>query len=244
MLYCCVRVCIRQKRTEQRTTRGRSLFFLSHHPRTIRALVQWRHGKFIGGKFKTSTLPYMLALKIHDDFLLPRCDIGQVIIFFLVWMVFNFGQDTFIDYLSKECGLAQVTSLMIFFSFNVVQPWASHFYCIPVSYCLLLECGLGQITSLFSCCAALDKTLLIDYHGGVAFTSLMIFFEGQWSRSMWIVFVYLCRPPVSSTNSMTSCTSARVQRGWCDIKWQPFAAWWALLKTCLNLLIIIYAGHR
>jgi hypothetical protein len=50
MLDCCVRVRIRQKRTEQRrntwygTTRGRSFFFLSHHPRSTRALVQWRHG--------------------------------------------------------------------------------------------------------------------------------------------------------------------------------------------------------
>jgi hypothetical protein len=34
--------------------------------------------KFIDGKFKTSTLPY-IAL---NNFLLPGCDLGQVIIFF------------------------------------------------------------------------------------------------------------------------------------------------------------------
>jgi hypothetical protein len=38
--------------------------------------------RFIGGKFKTSTLPYMLSKRFHDlNFLLPGCDLGQVIIF-------------------------------------------------------------------------------------------------------------------------------------------------------------------
>jgi hypothetical protein len=44
---------------------------------------------------------------------------------FLVLMVSNLRQDIFIDYLISECGLGQITaSLMIFFCFNVVQPWA------------------------------------------------------------------------------------------------------------------------
>jgi hypothetical protein len=54
--------------------------------------------------------------------------LGKSLSFFVVLNVCNHGQDTFIDYLILECGLGQVTSLMIFFSFNVVQPWARHFY--------------------------------------------------------------------------------------------------------------------
>jgi hypothetical protein len=121
---------------------------------------------------------------------------------FLVLMLCNLGQDTFIDYLISECGLRQVTSLMIF----LFQCCAALGRTLLLIILLpLLECGLGQITSLFSCCAALGKTLLIDYHGGVAFTSLIFFW-----RSMWIVlFMSLCRPHIP----WRQCTSARVLRG-------------------------------
>jgi hypothetical protein len=45
-----------------------------------------------------------------------------------VLMVCNLRQDTFIDYLTSECGLGQITaSLMIFFCFSVVQPWVRYF---------------------------------------------------------------------------------------------------------------------
>jgi hypothetical protein len=37
--------------------------------------------KFIGGKFKTSTLPCFQRVFTTLDFLLPGCDLGQVIIF-------------------------------------------------------------------------------------------------------------------------------------------------------------------
>jgi hypothetical protein len=84
--------------------------------------------KFIGGKFKTSTLPY-IALKIHDvKLLVAGVRPWASHYLFFVLMVCNLGQDTFIDYLTSDCGLGQVTSLMIFFSFNVVQPWARHLY--------------------------------------------------------------------------------------------------------------------
>jgi hypothetical protein len=64
----------------------------------------------------------------------------------LVLMLCNLRQDTFIDYLISECGLGQITaSLRTFFCFNVVQPWARHFYWI--SYCLYWTVA-GQITSL------------------------------------------------------------------------------------------------
>jgi hypothetical protein len=56
-------------------------------------------------------------------------------------------------------GKIKPTGIWYFF----VQPWAGYFYWL--SYFLLLDCG-REITSLFSCCAALGKTLLIDlYHG-------------------------------------------------------------------------------
>jgi hypothetical protein len=39
--------------------------------------------KFIGGKFKTFTLPYMLSKRFHDvKLLVAGCDLGQVIILF------------------------------------------------------------------------------------------------------------------------------------------------------------------
>jgi hypothetical protein len=59
-----------------------------------------------------------------------------------------------------------------------VRPWASHYLFLILMMCslgqdtfidyLIAFTGLaGQITSLFSCCAALGKTLLIDFTMGL-----------------------------------------------------------------------------
>jgi hypothetical protein len=39
--------------------------------------------KFIGGKFKMFILPYILSKRFHENFLLPGCDLGQIIVFLL-----------------------------------------------------------------------------------------------------------------------------------------------------------------
>jgi hypothetical protein len=64
----------------------------------------------------------MRSKRFHDVKLLVA---GASHYRFLVLMVCNLRQYTFIDYLISECGLGQImASPMIVF----VQPWAGHFY--------------------------------------------------------------------------------------------------------------------
>jgi hypothetical protein len=76
--------------------------------------------KFIGGKFKTSTLPYIRSKRFHDvKLLVAGARPWASHYLFLVLMLCNQRQSTFIG---------QITASLIFFGFKVVQPWAGHIY--------------------------------------------------------------------------------------------------------------------
>jgi hypothetical protein len=104
--------------------------------------------KFIGGKFKMSTLPYMLSKRLHDVKLLVA--LGKSFSF-LVLMVCNLRQDTFIDYLISECGLGQITaSLMIFFLFQCCAALGRTLLLIILLP--LLYCGRANHFTFFMLC--------------------------------------------------------------------------------------------
>jgi hypothetical protein len=70
--------------------------------------------KFIGGKFKTSTLPNEFSKRFHDVNLLVAGVRPLVSHYLFIGMQMrNLGQYTFIDYLISDCGVGQITSLMI-----------------------------------------------------------------------------------------------------------------------------------
>jgi hypothetical protein len=59
--------------------------------------------KFIGGKFKTSTLPFLLSKHFHNvKLLVARVRPWASHYLFWVLMVCNLRQDTFIDYLISK----------------------------------------------------------------------------------------------------------------------------------------------
>jgi hypothetical protein len=71
--------------------------------------------KFIGGKFKMFTLPYMLLKRFHENFLLPGATWPWASHYLsLVLMLCNLRQDTFIDYLIAFTGLWPGKSLHFF----------------------------------------------------------------------------------------------------------------------------------